>query len=214
MRPPPPGVPPSRLGLCLSDGAHAGRAGAKDLDRTVAPRVQPGAATQCVGLSAPGSGGHPPPVREWPVHASSSLIRTGSTLGAGHPAGGCGPAPTSGIQPSGMHPQPGPGCARVRRRRPAPSPRVPRSRAASYLWGPCASRGAQTGGVRLPPPRSGELMPGGRPYAVPRRTRRRGDAVRGAAVPAAWGRRRAGTACACCARYSTSWSPASSSSCS
>ena len=30
-----------------------------------------------------------------------------------------------------------------------------------------------------------------RPYAVVRRTRRRGDAVRGAAVPAAWGRRRA-----------------------
>ena len=39
-----------------------------------------------------------------------------------------------------------------------------------------------------------------RPYAVPRRTRRRGDAVRGAAGPAAWGRRRAGTGCACCAR--------------
>ena len=52
------------------------------------------------------------------------------------------------------------------------------------------------------------------PYAVPRRTRRRGDAVRGAAEPAAWDRRRAGTACASCARYSTSWSPASSSSCS
>ena len=50
------------------------------------------------------------------------------------PAGGCGSAPASGIQPSGMHPQPGPGRARVRRRRPAPSPRVPRSRAASYLW--------------------------------------------------------------------------------
>ena len=48
------------------------------------------------------------------------------------PAGGCGPAPASGIQPSGMHPQPGPGCARVRRRRPAPSLRVPRSRAGSY----------------------------------------------------------------------------------
>ena len=134
---------------------------------------------------------------------------TGDPVWAGN-----GPAPASSIQPSGIHPQPGPGCARVRRCRPAPSPRVPRSRAASYLWGPCASRGAQTGGVRLPPPRSGELMPGGRPYAVPRRTRRRGDAVRGAAVPAAWGRRRAGTACACCARYSTSWSPASSSSCS
>ena len=38
------------------------------------------------------------------------------------------------------------------------------------------------------------------PYAVPRRTRRRGDAVRGAAGPAAWDRWRAGTACACCAR--------------
>ena len=50
------------------------------------------------------------------------------------PAGGCGPAPASGIQPSGMHPQPGPGRARVRRRRPAPSLRVPRSRAGSYLW--------------------------------------------------------------------------------
>ena len=36
----------------------------------------------------------------------------------------------------------------------------------------------------------------------------------GAAGPAAWDRRRAGTACACCARYATSWSPASSSSCS
>ena len=35
----------------------------------------------------------------------------------------------------------------------------------------------------------------------------------GAAAPAVWGRRRAGTACACCARYSTSWSPASSNSC-
>ena len=50
------------------------------------------------------------------------------------PAGGCGPAPASGIQPSGMHPQPGPGCARVRRRRPAPSLRLPRSRAGSYRW--------------------------------------------------------------------------------
>ena len=72
---------------------------------------------------------------------------------------------------------------------PPQAPRVPRSRAASYLW-PV------------------------RPYAVPRRTRRRGEAGRGAAAPAVWGRRRAGTACACCARYSTSWSPASSSSCS
>ncbi len=66
--------------------------------------------------------------------------------------------------------------------------------------------GAPTGGVsgpRRPPGRGRELFcrgGGGRPYAVPRRTRRRGDAVRGAAVPTGWGRRRAGAACACCAR--------------
>ena len=53
-----------------------------------------------------------------------------------------------------------------------------------------------------------------RAYAVVRRTRRRGGAVRGAAVRAGWGRLPRGVACACCARYSTSWSPASSSSCS
>ena len=40
----------------------------------------------------------------------------------------------SRLTTSGMHPQPGPGCARVRRRRPAPSLRVPRSRAGSYRW--------------------------------------------------------------------------------
>ena len=95
---------------------------------------------------------------------------------------------------------------------------VCRDRGPVRIGGPCVSRGAQAGGVRpLPPPARGRAaVPGGgvRPYAVPRRTRRRGDAVRGAAGPAVWGRWRAGTACACCARYSTSWSPASSSSCS
>ena len=107
------------------------------------------------------------------------------------------------------------GGARVRRCWPAPSPRVPRSRAGLVSVGPCVSRGAQTGGVRpLLPPATRRCRGAVPPYAVPRRTRRRGDAVRGAAGPAAWDRRRAGTACACCARYSTSWSPASSSSCS
>ena len=53
---------------------------------------------------------------------------------------------------------------------PPTAPRVPRSRAASYLW-PV------------------------RPYAVLRRTRRRGDAVRGLA-----GCERPRGACACCAR--------------
>ena len=48
-----------------------------------------------------------------------------------------------------------------------------------------------------------------RAYAVVRRTRRRGDAGRGLA----WCARLRGV-CACCARYATSWSPASSRSCS
>ena len=83
------------------------------------------------------------------------------------------------------------------------------------IGGPCVSRGAQAGGARpLPPPATRRCRGAVRLYAVPRRTRRRGDAVRGAAGPAVWGRWRAGTTCACCARYSTSWSPASSSSCS
>ena len=87
-----------------------------------------------------------------------------------------------------------------------PRCRVCHDRGPLRIGGPCVSRGAQAGGVRpLPPPATRRCRGAVRPYAVPRRTRRRGDAVRAAAAPAAWGRRRAGTACACCARYSTSW---------
>ena len=46
----------------------------------------------------------------------------------------------------------------------------------------------------------GCATPGPRPYAVVRRTRRRGGAVRGAAVRVVWGRPPRGVACACCAR--------------
>ena len=58
------------------------------------------------------------------------------------------------------------------------------------LGGLDAIPGAQTGGVR-PSPRAGTRGCGGQPPqacrdAVPRRTRRRGDAVRGAAGPTAW----------------------------
>ena len=52
-----------------------------------------------------------------------------------------------------------------------------------------------------PQARGGELVPRGRavrPYAVVRRTRRRGEAVRGPVVPVWWDR--GGVACACCAR--------------
>ena len=65
-----------------------------------------------------------------------------------------------------------------------------------------AIRRAQTGGVRRPCGPSAcsrEPMPGGSgraPYAVVRRTRRRGGAVRGLAECA----RPRGVACACCAR--------------
>ena len=174
---------------------HSARAARRQFCHSLLGHVEP---------SPPGSGGHPPPVREWPVHASSSLWkwlnpgrgrsprwRVWPCAGEWHPAFRHAPAAGPWACP----------CSAASAR---PSPRVPRSRAGSYTCGLGASRGAQTGGVRPVQPS----------YAVPRRTRRRGDAVRGAAAPAVWGRRRAGTACACCARYSTSWSPASSNSCS
>ena len=96
-----------------------------------------------------------------------------------------------------------------------PRCRVCHDRGPARPCGLSASRGAPTGGVRPPPPPGLRLRAGaGGAYAVPRRTRRRAGVGRGAAVPAGWGRWRAGPACACCARYSTSWSPASSNSCS
>ena len=119
-----------------------------------------------------------------------------------------------GAQPLGMDPRslgrarrvPVVGCVGP------PRCRVCHDRGPARPCGLGASRGAPTGGVRPPPPPGLRLRAGaGGAYAVPRRTRRRAGAVRGAAGPAAWGRRRAG---AYCARYATSWSPASSSSCS
>ena len=49
-------------------------------------------------------------------------------------------------------------------------------------------------------PRRPTAPPARPSYAVPRRTRRRGGAVRGAAVRVGWGRPPRGVACACCAR--------------
>ena len=62
---------------------------------------------------------------------------------------------------------------------------VGHDRGPGRIGGPCVSRGAQAGGVRpLPPPATRRGRGAVRPYAVPRRTRRRCDAVRGAAGPA------------------------------
>ena len=60
--------------------------------------------------------------------------------------------------------------------------------------------GAVIAGRPLPPPGRVPVPGEARPHAVVRRTRRRAGAGRGAAVPVVWGRRRAGPACACCAR--------------
>ena len=65
-------------------------------------------------------------------------------------------------------------------------------------WARAAAHRRAVSGPRRPRPAAASRA--ARPYAVPRRTRRRAGAGRGAAVPTAWGRRRAGTACACCAR--------------
>ena len=97
-------------------------------------------------------------------------------------------------------PRSSPARARGRLRRPASLPRVPRSRTGPSVWHGREPR--RTDG-RCPAPSAPwprAVAGGGRPYAVVRRTRRRAGAVRGAAGPAAWGRPRAGTACACCAR--------------
>ena len=136
-----------------------------------------------------------------PVHASSSLIRTGSTLGGRSPRWRVWPC-AGEWHPAFRHaPAAGPWACPCSAASARPLPRVPRSLAGSYTCGLCASRGTQAGGVRpLPPPATRRCRGAVPAYAVPRRTRRRGDAVRGASGPAAWGRRRAGTACACCAR--------------
>ena len=97
-------------------------------------------------------------------------------------------------------PRSSPARARGRLRRPASLPRVPRSRTGPFVWPGREQR--RTDG-RCPAPSAPwprAVAGGGRPYAVVRRTRRRAGAVRGAAGPAAWGRPRAGTACACRAR--------------
>ena len=64
-------------------------------------------------------------------------------------------------------------------------------------WARAAAHRRAVSGPGPPGPQTASPVPGaGRPYAVPRRTRRRGGAVWGAAVSAPWGRRRAGAACA------------------
>ena len=87
------------------------------------------------------------------------------------------------------------------------------SRAVGRRWAwRCAGLVRQACGLPCVQPRLARCPP--RAYAVVRRTRRRGGVVRGPAVPAGWGLLPRGVAGACCAREATSWSPASSSSCS
>ena len=64
-----------------------------------------------------------------------------------------------------------------------------------------AVRGSRPPGLRaVVCPAPSRPMSPARAYAVVRRTRRRGGAVRGAAERAGWGRLPRGVACACCAR--------------
>ena len=81
----------------------------------------------------------------------------------------CRPAFARDAAGGARHPRRGPVRACVEPRRPAPSPRVPRSRARPSVW--ALARVAAHRRAVVVRPRS--------PYAVPRRTRRRGDAVRG-----------------------------------
>ena len=70
-------------------------------------------------------------------------------------------------------------------------------------WADCGPRGERVSsapGSAVCPAPSRPTARAARPYAVVRRTRRRGGTVRGAAVRVGWGRPPRGVACACCAR--------------
>ena len=87
------------------------------------------------------------------------------------------------------------------------------SRAVGRRWAwRCAGLVRQACGLPCVQPRLNRCPP--RAYAVVRRTRRRGGAVRVTAAQVGCARPRGACACACCSRSATSWSPASSNSCS
>ena len=75
-----------------------------------------------------------------------------------------------------------------------------RDRAPWADCGPRSERVSSAPGSAAWPAPSRPTARAARPYAVVRRTRRRGATVRGAAVRAGWGHPPRGVACACCAR--------------
>ena len=141
-------------------------------------------------------------------HGPAELVRHGSVrhhrLGFCRSVSICAPTPRWRVwpcadewHPAFRHaPAAGPGACPCSAASPPPSPQVPRSRAASDLlaWARAAAHRRAVSGHCRPRPRAGDGGPCA-PYAVLRRTRRRGDAVRGLA-----GCERPRGACACCAR--------------
>ena len=94
-------------------------------------------------------------------------------------------SPRRASGPLGLEARSGPARGRVRPRRPAPSPRVPRS-LASPCGGLYATCGAQTGGVRPPPPGSRACrapLRGGASHEAEGRRGARGSGVGRALTP-------------------------------
>ena len=101
-------------------------------------------------------------------------------------------SPRRASGPLGLEARSGPARGRVRPRRPAPSPRVPRS-LASPCGGLYATCGAQTGGVRPPPPGSRACrapLRGGASHEAEGRRGARGSGVGRVGPPPGWPRLR------------------------
>ena len=126
---------------------------------TALPRSPQGSLPAWVGWPLTGRGSHPlDDTQGFMTYSSIPLDRPAWPHHATTPA--------SGIQPSGIHPQPGPGgcsCSTVLAR-PVAACATIAGRFVSV--GPCVSRGAQAGGVRpLPPPATRRCRGAVRPYA-------------------------------------------------
>ena len=133
----------------------------------------------------PGSGGNRPPSVSGLLCVQISH-KNGSTLGGRSPRCGCGSCGDEWAGQTARHaPAAGPwrACVRPRRPRPVAACAAIAGRVVPVARARAAAHRRAVSGHCHPRPRAGAGGPCA-PYAVPRRTRRRGDAVRGAAGPA------------------------------
>ena len=159
-----------------------GRAGTTSVPRASAP---PDART---------AGSAPAPLARPPATSRAAHVRPASRPITASPRGPLHRSPLST-----PFPWPTPSEVALATRQITPIRRPGRRETSRRRHGPVAGHVSGTSPLMPAFHAVGCATPGG-PYAVGRRTRRRGGAVRGAAVRAGWGRPPRGVACACCAR--------------